>query len=173
MCIVEATRFKMQKEDNIVPSVCVENREAANVSTNRSNAILQESLGGSLMNIQNKFQEVMNRMQGLENNVHSQNDMIKEEMRNMNNNIQEIRKEISNDKDNKVLEANKVINENIEKTVMVECSSANKLITLESELGNKADSIARSHGEGGSSSLPPNDKTQSVTAKKQHEDDSF
>ena len=57
--------------------------------------------------------------------------------------------------------------------VMVGSSSPNKVIMLESELGDKAESIVWSQREGGSSSLPPNDKTQSVTAKKKHEDDSF
>ena len=52
--------------------------------------------------------------------------------------------------------------------VTIESSSLNKLIMLESELGDKAESIAWSQEEGGSSSLPPNVKTQSVTAKIQH-----
>ena len=55
---------------------------------------------------------------------------------------------------------------------MVESSSSNKCITLEYELESKAESMAWSHGEGSSSSLPPNDKIQSMTAKIQ-EGDSF
>jgi hypothetical protein len=43
---------------------------------------------------------------------------------------------------------------------MIGSSSPNKVIMLESELGDKAESIAWSNGEGDSSSLPPNDKTR-------------
>ena len=63
MCIVEITRFKMQKEDKIVPSVCVENRYTTNDSMN---PIPHESQVEVMMNT---FQEVMNRMQDLENSL--------------------------------------------------------------------------------------------------------